>query len=85
MLNKKRGGGGGGGRRNVDGDKLSDLRFADDEALSTERIENIDLDYHLDIVNEESLKVDFRRHTGQAKLMPYVDKRAKKETTEKRR
>ena len=38
---------------NIDGEKLLDLRFADDVALTTEDVK--DMEHQLNTVNEESL------------------------------
>ena len=40
---------------NIDGEKLLDLRFADDVALTTEDVK--DIEHQLNTVNEESLKL----------------------------
>ena len=45
---------------NIDKGKLSDLRFADDVALTTEGAK--DLEHQLSIVNGESLKIGLKIH-----------------------
>ena len=49
-------------RINVDEERLSDLRFADDVALPTETIE--DREHQSNAVNEESLEVGIKIHKG---------------------
>ena len=56
---------------NVDGEKLSDLRFADDVALTTEDVNN--MEHQLNIVNEESLKNALKMHKGKIKFMTNID------------
>ena len=41
---------------NIDGEKLTDLRFADDVALITSKVK--DLETQLDNLNKESLKIN---------------------------
>ena len=43
---------------NIDGEKLSDLKFADDVALTTEDVK--DMEHQLNTVNKESLKIGLR-------------------------
>ena len=51
----------------IDGEKLTDLRFADDVALVTSTVE--DMEVQLNILNEESKKVGLRIHRGKTKFM----------------
>ena len=51
----------------VDGEKLTDLRFADDVALTTSTVE--DMEVQLNILNEESKKVGLKIHRGKTKFM----------------
>ena len=55
---------------NIDGEKLSNLRFADDVALTTEDV--TDMEHQLITVNEESLKIGLKIHRGQTKFMTNV-------------
>ena len=48
--------------KNIDGEKLSDPRFSEDVALTTEDVK--DMEHHLNIMNEESLKVGLKIHKG---------------------
>ena len=45
---------------NIDGEKLSDLRFADNAGLTLKRVK--DMEYQLNTVNEESLKIGLKIH-----------------------
>ena len=45
---------------NISGEKLSNLKFADDVALTTEDVK--DMEHQLSTVNEESLKIEISRH-----------------------
>ena len=56
---------------NIDGEKLSNLRFADDVALTTEDVR--DLEHRLIMVNEESLKIGLKIHKGKLKFMTNID------------
>ena len=56
---------------NIDGEKLSNLRFADDVALTTEEVR--DMEHQLITVNEESLKIGLKIHKGKTKLMTNID------------
>ena len=47
---------------NIDGEKLSNLRFADDVALTTEDVR--DMERQLITVNGESLKIGLKIHKG---------------------
>ena len=47
---------------NINGEKLSNLRFADDVALTTE--DGRDMEHQLITVNEESLRIGFEIHKG---------------------
>merc|ERR1712228_745443 len=51
----------------IDGEKLIDLRFADDVALIANSLE--DLEIQLNILNEESKKVGLKIHRGKTKFM----------------
>ena len=55
---------------NIDGDKLSDLRFTDDVAL-TKDVK--DREHQLNTVNEYSLKTDLKIHKGKTKFMTNID------------
>ena len=56
---------------NTDGEKLSDVRFADDEALTTEDMKK--MEHQLNTVNEESLKIDLKIHKGKSKSKTNID------------
>ena len=56
---------------NIDGDKLLDLRFVDDVALTTEGVNN--MEHQLNIMNEESLKIGPKIHKGNTKFMTNID------------
>ena len=56
---------------NIDGEKLLDLRFADDAALTTEDVK--DMEHQLNPVNEESLKTGLKIHKGKHKFMTNID------------
>ena len=56
---------------NIDGEKLSNLRFADDVALTTEDVR--DMEHQLITVNEESLKIGLKIHKGKTKFMTNID------------
>ena len=47
---------------NIDGEKLSDLRFGDDVALTTEGVK--DMEQQLHVVNEDSLKIALKIFKG---------------------
>ena len=49
-------------RINIDREKLSDLGFADDVALTTEDVK--DIEHQLNTLNEESLKIGLNTHKG---------------------
>ena len=51
----------------IDGETLSDLRFADDVALLTKSTQ--DMEHQLNSVNKESLKVGLKIHRGKTKFM----------------
>ena len=53
----------------VDGENLSNLRFADDRALLNEKTKQ--MEKHLNNLNSESLKVGLKIHKGKTK---YYDK-----------
>ena len=57
---------------NIDGEKLWDLRFADDVALTTEDVK--DMEHLLNTVTEESLKTGLKTHEGKTKFMTNIDK-----------
>ena len=44
----------------IDGEKLLDLRFADDVALTTEVVK--DMEHQLNTLNEESLEIGLKTH-----------------------
>ena len=50
----------------IDGEKLSDLIFADDVALTTEDVK--EMEHQLNIINEESLKTRLKIHKGKTKF-----------------
>ena len=50
-----------------DGERLTDLRFADDVALTTNTIE--DMEQQLNILNEQSKRVGLKIHRGKTKFM----------------
>ena len=49
---------------NIDGEKLSNLRFADDVALTTKDVR--DMEHQLITVNEESLNIGLKIHKGKS-------------------
>ena len=51
----------------IDGEKLADLRFADDVALTTNSVK--DMEIQLNILNQESKKVGLKIHRGKTKFM----------------
>ena len=57
---------------NIDGEKLSNLRFADDVALTTEDVRDMEHQF-LITVNEESLKIGLKIHKGKTKFMTNID------------
>ena len=68
---------------NTDGEKLSDLRFADDVALTTENVKNSE--HQLNTVNEENLRVDLKIHIGKTKCVTNNDTTNNKQTGQKQR
>ena len=56
---------------NIDGEELSDLRFADDVALTTEDVK--EMEHHLNTVNEESFKICLKIQRGKTKYMTKID------------
>ena len=52
-------------------EKLSNLRFADDVALTTEGVR--DMEHQLITVNEESLKIGLKIHSRKTKFMTNID------------
>ncbi|GFO26778.1 endonuclease-reverse transcriptase [Plakobranchus ocellatus] len=52
---------------NVDGETLTNLRFADDVALVTEKVEN--MEEQLNVLNNISLESGFKMHKGKTKYM----------------
>ena len=56
---------------NIDGATLSNLRFADDVALTTEDVR--DMEHQLITVNEENLKIGLMIHKGKTKFMTNID------------
>ena len=59
--------------KNTDGEKLSDLRFADDVALTTEDLKDNNMEHQLNTVNEQRLKTALKIHKGKTKLMTQID------------
>ena len=55
---------------NIDGEKMSNLRFADDVALTTEDVR--DMEHQLITVNEESLRIGLKIHKGKTKCMTNI-------------
>ena len=55
---------------NLDGEKLSDLRFDDDVAFTTEEVK--DMEHQLDTVNEKNLKTGLKIHKGETKFMTNI-------------
>ena len=51
---------------NIDGEKLSNLRSADDVALTTEDVK--EMEHQLNTVNEERLKIGLQIHKGKTKF-----------------
>ena len=56
---------------NIDAEKLSDLRIADDVALTRDDVK--DMEHHLHTVNEENLKIGLKIHKGKTTLMTNID------------
>ena len=56
---------------NIDGEKLSDPRFADDVALTMEGVR--DMEHQLNTMNEENLKIGLKIHKGKAKFMTSIN------------
>ena len=57
---------------NVNGEDLTNLRFADNVALFNEKTKQ--MERHLNSLNSESLKVGLKIHTGKTKYMTnYAD------------
>ena len=56
---------------NIDGENLPDLTFADDAALITEDVK--DMEHQLNTVNEDSLKIGLKIHKGKTKFMTNID------------
>ncbi|GFO22125.1 sodium/hydrogen exchanger [Plakobranchus ocellatus] len=52
---------------NVDGETLTNLRFADDVALATEKVEN--MEEQLNMLNNISLESGLKMHKGKTKYM----------------
>ena len=46
----------------IDGERLTDLRFADDVALTTNNVD--DMEQQLNILNDQSKKVGLKIHRG---------------------
>ena len=55
---------------NIDGEKLSNLRFTDNVALTTEDVR--DMEYQWITVNKESLKIGVKIHKGKTKFMTNI-------------
>ena len=51
---------------NIDGEQLSNLRFADDVALTTDDVK--EMEHQLNTVNEESLMIGLKIHKGKTNL-----------------
>ena len=51
----------------IDGERLTDLRFADDVALTTNNVD--DMEQQLNILNDQSKKVGLKIHRGKTKSM----------------
>ena len=51
----------------IDGENLTDLRFADDVALTTNSVE--DMEMQLNILNRESKNIGLKIHRGKTKFM----------------
>ena len=51
----------------IGGERLTDLRFADDVALTTNTVE--DMEQQLNILNEKSKRVGLKIHRGKTKFM----------------
>ena len=56
---------------NIDRENLSNVRFADDVALTTEDVKNIE--HQLNTVNEESLQIGLKTHRGKTKFMTNIN------------
>jgi hypothetical protein len=56
---------------NIDGERLTDLRFADDVALVTTSVE--DMEIQLNLLNQESKKIGLKIHKGKTKYMTNFD------------
>ena len=50
---------------------MSNLRFADDVALTTEDVK--EMEHQLNTVNEESLKIGLKTHKGKTECMTNID------------
>ena len=55
----------------INGEKPSNLKFADDVVLPTEDVR--DMEHQLTTVNEESLKIGLKMHKGKTKFMTNMD------------
>ena len=55
----------------IEGENLTDLRFADDVALCTKDKET--LESHLNTLNSESMKIGLKMHKGKTKYMTNYD------------
>ena len=60
-----------GNPQNINGEKLSDLRFAYEVPPTTEGLK--DMEHQLNMVNEVSLEIGLSRHKGETKSMTNVD------------
>ena len=56
---------------NIDGQNLSDLRYADDVALPSEDVK--DMEHQLNTLTEERLKIGLKIHKGKTKFMTNID------------
>ena len=61
------------GAINMDGEKLWDLTFADDVALSTEGVK--DMEHQLNTVSEESLKMSLKIRKGKTTFITNSDRK----------
>ena len=57
---------------NIDGENLSELRFADDIALITTTVRN--MEEQLNMINDESKKIRLKIHRGKTKYMTEIEK-----------
>ena len=55
----------------IDGENMSDLRFAADVTQTTEDFK--DMEHQLNTVNKENLKIGLKIHKGKTKFMTNID------------